>query len=129
MDRQDNNDEIHYVHDVNWASDSIDEPNTKVDENDTMYALVKLASTDVKKFQSNNVNHEASSLMFPVLLPLLYERHEEDVNDVVATLLWIGRGYCNDSNGLPNIPNGDLYAEKLEETKMSMFKTIFPSLY
>ena len=46
----------------------------------------------VNKFQSDKVNHEASSLMFPILLPLLYGRHEEDVNDAAATLLWIGRG-------------------------------------
>ncbi|KAG8060240.1 hypothetical protein GUJ93_ZPchr0002g25813 [Zizania palustris] len=109
--------------------DEVDKPEAEVDDLDVMYSLVKLASTDVNRFGSNKVNHEASSLMFPVLLPLLYGCHEEEVNDAAATLLWIGHGYCNVTNGLPKIPDRGLDAEKLEETKMSIFKIIFPSFF
>ncbi|KAG8059890.1 hypothetical protein GUJ93_ZPchr0002g25974 [Zizania palustris] len=107
----------------------VDESEAEVGDIDIMYALVKLASTDVNRFESDKVNHEASSLMFPVLLPLLYGCHEEDVNDAATTLLWIGRGYCNVTNGLPKIPDRGLYTEKLEETKMFMLKIIFPSIF
>jgi hypothetical protein len=29
----------------------------------------------------------------PIMHPLVYGDHEDDVNDAAATLLWIGRGY------------------------------------
>ncbi|CAN6215172.1 unnamed protein product [Urochloa humidicola] len=157
MDQHGAIDEVQYVRGVNWAPDSADEDEdsmaesevqyvmdtfagetevldsqmdiTEVDQADAAHALVQLASTDANTFQSDKVNHEGSSLMLPLIFPRWYGDHEEDVNDAAVSLLWIGRGYTNVCSGLPEIPDQGLDAEKVEETKMSMLKIIFPSMY
>jgi hypothetical protein len=51
---------------------------------------------EVWRFVDEKACHEMVELMLPALHPLVYGDYEDDVNDAVTTLLWIGRGYvCN----------------------------------
>jgi hypothetical protein len=45
------------------------------------------------RFADDKVHHEMVELLLPIMHPLVYGDHEDDVNDAAATLLWIGRGY------------------------------------
>ena len=97
-----------------------------VDEPDAVHALESFAS----KFESDKIKHEGCSLMLPVLFPRLYGDHHEDVNDAAVSLLWMSRGYCNVSNGLPRIPEESQSMEmKIEEVKRSIFKIVFLFMY
>jgi hypothetical protein len=60
---------------------------------DATCALLHLASRGVWRFVDDKARHEMVELMLPVLHPLVYGDHEDDVNDATTTMLWIGRGY------------------------------------
>jgi hypothetical protein len=87
--------EDRFIHGVNWAPDN-DDDMEDLEARDAACALLHLASREVWRFVDEKARHEMVELMLPALHPLVYGDHEDDVNDAVTTLLWIGRGYvCN----------------------------------
>jgi hypothetical protein len=81
-----------YVHGVNWAPDSDDDMDA-CEATDAASTLLQLASMEAWRFADDKVRHEMVKLLLPIMHPLVYGDHEDDVNDAAATLLWIGRGY------------------------------------
>jgi hypothetical protein len=80
-----------YVCGVNWALDSEDED--AYEATNATSTLLQLASMEAWRFADDKVHHEMVELLLPIMHPLVYGDHEDDVNDAAATLLWIGRGY------------------------------------
>jgi hypothetical protein len=78
-----------YVRGVNWALDSEDDMDA-YEATDATSTLLQLASMEAWRLK---VHHEMVELLLPIMHPLVYGDHEDDVNDAAATLLWIGRGY------------------------------------
>jgi hypothetical protein len=81
-----------FIRGVNWAPDSDDD----MDDSEAMDAactLVHLASKEVWRFVDDKARHEMVELLLPVMHPLVYGDHEDEVNDAALTLLWIVRGH------------------------------------
>jgi hypothetical protein len=81
-----------FIRGVNWAPDSDDD----MDDSAAMGAactLVHLASKEVWRFVDDKARHEMVELFLPIMHPLVYWDHEDEVNDAALTLLWIGCGH------------------------------------
>jgi hypothetical protein len=80
-----------YVRGVKWAPDSEDDMDA-CEATNAASTLLQLASMEAWRFADDKVHHEMVELLLPIMHPLVYGDHEDDVN-AVATLLWIDRGY------------------------------------
>jgi hypothetical protein len=78
--------EERFINGVNWAPDSDDDMEDS-EARDAACTLLHLASREVWRFVDDKAHHEMVELMLPILHPLVYGDHEDDVNDA-------GLHYC-----------------------------------
>ena len=66
--------------------------------------------------------------MLPIMVPLLYGEHDEDVNNAAVNLLWISRGLVPTVRS-SLIPDEALDSKEFEDVKLSMGTIIHPLLF
>lgn len=83
--------EIQFVNDTCAGNTQV--PNSHVDIAEVDEPDVVHAESFASMFQLDKVKHEACNLMLPLLVPLLYGDHDEDVHGAAVSLLWMSCGY------------------------------------
>lgn len=93
-------------------------------EKDAATALVHLHATKVSKFELDRDLHLVSKLMFPVMFPHWYGKHDQHTNDAAVDLLWMSHGIKS-----LGVHGADLEGKAFEDEKIGMWKIAYPSMF